>query len=109
MRTPPRAKTFIRLWLGLMVLLVGIVFVVPQFAWSLGPAAIWIALSPAPFILIGVVVVYRWYCNYARQYNGEICRRCNYPLQGLPAPGICPECGRAYGPDRDRSVWQRYL
>lgn len=31
--------------------------------------------------------------------EGELCAACGYALQGLPAAGTCPECGRAYSDD----------
>lgn len=28
--------------------------------------------------------------------RSRMCKRCGYELKGLPVPGYCPECGRAY-------------
>jgi len=38
---------------------------------------------------------------------GRVCIHCSYTLASLPAPGVCPECGRAYPEDGYAAVWVR--
>jgi len=38
---------------------------------------------------------------------GRVCIHCSYTLADLPAPGICPECGREYPEDGHAAAWLR--
>lgn len=42
-----------------------------------------------------------------RAHCGRVCVQCWYPLDDLPSPGPCPECGRPFPPDSYRSTWIR--
>lgn len=106
---PPSRRVFIVLFVLLMALLAAqgkiAVLLVPL----LGTKSILAVYVMVPVFVVFTIVMYMRYRRYARWYNGEVCRRCNYPLQGLAAPGVCPECGSRYNADRDRAAWRMYL
>lgn len=92
-----------------MIFLVGLLVMLPWIVGRIGVSVFWIPLGLLP-VVVGVGVgVYFWLRVFVRTHNGQICSRCNYPLSSLPAPGACPECGKAFGANRDRDYWSRYL
>lgn len=49
-------------------------------------------------VLLGLYLFFRgeWIVNRAIPSNRPYCHECAYALTGLPAAGVCPECGTAY-------------
>ena len=50
---------------------------------------------------------WRRYVQTVREVEYRVCPNCEYPLQGLPGEGSCPECGRAYELDALRGQWEK--
>ena len=68
-----------------------------------GPGGVnWFQESYVPWalsfgIFAGLAVLAEWWLRRWRaRQNPALCRRCFYDLSGLPARGVCPECGRGY-------------
>ena len=38
-----------------------------------------------------------------------MCLSCGYPLRGLPARHVCPECGWAYDAEKVQGAWRYWL
>ena len=55
---------------------------------------------------VASVLLVRSIRKKVRRHDGEVCVRCVYALSGLPAPGVCPECGTSFPSDRHRSMWK---
>jgi hypothetical protein len=47
--------------------------------------------------------------RFLRRHSFALCTGCQYPLSGLGATGVCPECGRAFTREDSQSFWSGYL
>ena len=57
---------------------------------------------------VGLAWVYFFVARQrAKKARWELCLECEYPLEGLPLDGHCPECGEAYSRDLVAGIWQR--
>ena len=55
-------------------------------------------LEPLLQVGVGAYLLFagRWIVNLAVPSNRPYCPECGYELTGLPAEGVCPECGTAF-------------
>ena len=62
--------------------------------WSRSPLGFVIA------VIAGITAAYfwqRWLDRRRAAQQTAVCARCQYLLEGLPADGVCPECGTRFG------------
>lgn len=77
-----------------------------------GLDAIWrpFAFYVAPAIMVlWMVFMAVWTFTIRRRiarHGGLLCPGCRYSLQGSPAVGTCPECGRTYSEKEVRAWWR---
>lgn len=78
---------------------------------------IWISVCSAePLIFIaGVLLIgpidrrYRRARELIAKLDYRVCPNCDYDLRGSPDEYRCPECGKAIGPELNRSSWSERL
>jgi hypothetical protein len=44
-----------------------------------------------------------------KETNGALCPDCGYDLRGHDSPTPCPECGRAWDREKDRTLWKNWI
>ena len=65
-------------------------YLCPYFEWALIPGVVFAVVGGLQWF--GIVSVIRW---AVRRRDRSRCRKCGYPLRGLPEPR-CPECGTPF-------------
>lgn len=85
--------------------------VMVAFAMSRSASTAWLFVI-SYLIVTAVVVVFQ--LRHTRRLRAKVveadkrvCVHCLYSLADLPAPGVCPECGRDYPADAYAAAWVR--
>lgn len=81
------------------------------FAWARSPSTAWMFVV-SDIVLTAIVVVFqvrrtRRLRDKVVEAEKRVCVHCLYSLADLPAPGVCPECGREYPEDAYAAAWVR--
>lgn len=68
--------------------------------WMIWPVSDVVEVALGVYLFLGG----RWIANLAIPSNRPHCHECGYELRGLPAAGMCPECGTEYRLPESRSA-----
>ncbi|QQS10342.1 MAG: hypothetical protein IPK69_06900 [Phycisphaerales bacterium] len=110
---PPVLRRLLWWWLVPVLAIVGLVV-----AWAIFPGwmskammtlGAWmpLVLFGPQFVIMGILFRRQRQIRRAyRESGGRLCGNCLQNLSGLDDVGVCPECGRAYDIERDRTMWK---
>ncbi len=74
------------------------------FAYRYG--ALFLGLSPVVLIWPWWLMRTRWIRRALLESEGRLCTHCAYDVSTLAPAGACPECGKAYDIEKDKSLWE---